>query len=141
MNLSRIKKMSYKLLIGLLTLVILFHCFVIAKIIPYNIAWGGKLKNDSEMYFLETISILMNVFLIVVLLMKFNYITHRFSNKLIIGILWFFQALFILNTVGNMFAKSNGEKYFAIITFFFVILIGIILKKSDRSNSPSEELK
>jgi hypothetical protein len=42
---------------GLLVILILFHLSIIAKIIPYNITWGGRLTNDTEMYVFETISI------------------------------------------------------------------------------------
>lgn len=67
------KKMNYKIsiniLLGLLIVVILFHIAVIAKAIPYDIAWGGRLQNDSEMYVFETISILINLFLGLLLLM------------------------------------------------------------------------
>jgi len=104
--------MSIKLLIGLLTLVILFHGCIMAKIIPYGIAWGGRLENDTQMYIFESVSILINAFLITVLLLKANYIHHRFSDKWLHGILWVFQLLFILNTVGNILAKTNFEKFF-----------------------------
>ena len=131
--------MSIKLLIGLLTLVILFHGCIMAKIIPYGIAWGGRLENDTQMYIFESVSILINAFLITVLLLKANYIHHRFSDKWLHGILWVFQLLFILNTVGNILAKTNFEKFFAILTFAFAILIWIILKKdkniTDASNA------
>jgi hypothetical protein len=59
-------KMKYKtsinILIGLLIAVILFHIAVIVKVIPYGIAWGGRLQNDAEMYVFEAISILVNLF-------------------------------------------------------------------------------
>ena len=113
---------------GLLVAVILFHVCVIAKIIPYDIAWAGRLQNDSEMYVFETISILVNLFLGLVLLMKGNYIKFRFKRKTIDVILWIFLVLFALNTVGNVFAKTNFEKSFAVLTFIFAILIWRILK-------------
>lgn len=122
-------KATINILLGLLIAVILFHIAVVAKAIPYDIAWGGRLQNDSEMYIFETISILINLFLGLVLLMKGNYIKFRFSEKTIDIILWIFLALFVLNTVGNLFAKTNFEKFFAVLTFIFAILIWVILKK------------
>ncbi len=61
---------------------ILFHICIILKIIPYDKVWGGKLTNDSEMHVFETISILINFFLDVILLMKGNFIEYKFSDKL-----------------------------------------------------------
>ncbi len=113
----------------LLFLVILFHLSIVFKIVPYDITWGGKLTNDTEMYVFETISILIIVFLGLVLSMKGGFIKRRLSSRAINIILWAFMILFILNTIGNIFAETNFEKYFAILTLLFAILIGIILKK------------
>ena len=115
-------------MLGLLAAVILFHIAIIAKVIPYNIAWGGRLQNDQEMYVFETMSILINAFLGLVLLMKASYIKFRFRGKAINIILWIFLVLFVLNTIGNLFAKTNFEKSFAVLTFVFAILIWMILK-------------
>ncbi|WP_152269618.1 hypothetical protein [Agriterribacter humi] len=121
-------KTSINILLGLLVAVILFHIAVIAKAIPYKIAWGGRLENDQEMYVFEAISILINLFLGLVLLMKASYIKFRFKKKAIDVILWIFLALFVLNTVGNLFAKTNFEQSFAVLTFVFAVLILMILK-------------
>ena len=74
-------KTSIHILLGLLVMVILFHIAVIVKAIPYNIAWGGRLQNDQEMYVFEVISILINLLLGLVLLMKANYIKFRFGKS------------------------------------------------------------
>ncbi|MES2593607.1 MAG: hypothetical protein V4608_17110 [Bacteroidota bacterium] len=121
-------KTSITILLGLLIAVIVFHIFIITKTIPYSIAWGGRLQNDSEMYVSEAISIFINLFLILVLLMKGDYIKFHFKKKTINIILWGFLVLFVLNTAGNLFAKTNFEKSFAGVTFIFALLIGIILK-------------
>ncbi len=121
-------KTSINILLGLLIAVTLFHIAIIVKIIPYNIAWGGRLQNDSEMYVFEAISIGVNLFLGLILLMKGDYIRFRFNKKTINLILWGFLALFVLNTFGNLFAKTNFEKSFAVLTGVFAILIWTILK-------------
>ena len=121
-------KTSINILLGLLIAVILFHIAVIAKAIPYDIAWGGRLQNDSEMYIFEAISILINLFLGLVILMKGNYIEYQFKSKTIDLILWIFLVLFVLNTFGNLFAKTDFEKSFAILTFVFAILIWTIVR-------------
>jgi membrane protease YdiL (CAAX protease family) len=123
-----------KILIALLFLVILFHLGIILKIIPYTIAWGGRLTTDSEMYVFETISILINAFLGWVLLMKGSFVKFRFSARAIHVILWIFFALFVLNTVGNSLAKTNTEKYFAILTGLFALLLWRIIKQKQPTN-------
>lgn len=125
---------AIKIFLGLLIAIILFHLCIITKIIPYDITWGGTLTNDTEMYIFETISILINVFLSWVLLMKGNFVQHKFSNQVINTILWIFFAVFILNTIGNIFAKTLFEKQFAILTGLFSFLLWIILMKNTKTN-------
>ncbi len=122
---------STKILLGLLIVIILFHICIIAKIIPYNIVWGGRLQNDSEMYVFETISVLVNLFLSWVLLIKSNATKFKFSNKAVTIILWIFFALFALNTLGNLLAKTYFEKCFAVLTGIFCLLLWNIIKQKN----------
>lgn len=111
----------------LLIAVILFHIAVIVKVIPYYIVCGGQLKNDTEMYVFEAISIGINLFFGAVVILKINVIKSRLLNKILDIILWIFLALFVMNTISNAFAKTIIEKSFAILTLTFVILIWEIL--------------
>ena len=127
-------KIQVKIFLGLLFSVILFHISIILKIIPYNIAWGGRLTNDNEMYVFESISILINVFLSWLLFMKGEFVKFKFQNNTVNIILWVFFGLFIVNTVGNIFAKTNFEKLFAILTGLSAILIWNIIKHKNTTN-------
>lgn len=120
---------AIKVFLGLLVMIILFHLSIITKIIPYNITWGGRLTNDNDMYVFETISILVNVFLCWVLLMKGNLVQYKFPYRVVNIILWVFFAIFILNTIGNIFAKTSFEKQFALLTGLFSMLLWTILVK------------
>ena len=121
-------RIAIKSLLGLLLAVVLFHLCILIKIIPYEITWGGRLKSDQEMYIFETISILVNLFLGFVLLIKGGYIKGFFQQRVINILLWIFWGLFVLNTIGNTIAKTSFERSFALLTFIFAVLIGIILK-------------
>lgn len=123
-------KILINILLGLLVAVILFHLLVIAKVISYKIAWGGRLQNDSEMYILEIISVIINLFLAMVLLMKGGYIELWFRQKVVNIILWIYSVLFILNTIGNLFSKTTFEKFFAVLTFILAVCILLILRTS-----------
>jgi hypothetical protein len=125
-------KSAIKIMLYLLVAVILFHITIILKIIPYDISWGGRIKNDSEMYVFESISILINLFLCFILLIKGKYIRAFLSMKIVNITLWIFVILFGLNTVGNIFAKTNFEKFFTLLTLSFAILIWIILRKDKK---------
>lgn len=128
------KTLALKIILGLLTAVIVFHLLIISRIISYEIVWAGKLKSVSEMYVFEIISILVNVLLITVLLLKGNVIKHKINDKIINGILWFFVLVFALNTIGNLLAESLFEKaVFTPLTLISSLLIWIIIRK-DKNN-------
>jgi membrane-associated phospholipid phosphatase len=108
-------KITYiTILIGITVLATIFHLLILVKVIPYEITWGGRLKSVEEMYFFETISILINSFFIFILLQKGEYIRYFLRKKTVNIVLWIFSTIFVLNTIGNVFAKTNFEKYFAI---------------------------
>lgn len=122
------KKNIIRVLTGLLVLVIAFHLLILVKIIPFNIAWGGRLKSEQEMYMFESISISLNLFLIWILSLKAKNVKRKFIDIT----LWIFFVIFSLNTIGNLFAHTNFEKYFSILTLIFaLLLLKILWKKND----------
>lgn len=125
-------KNAIKAMLGLLTVVMLFHLSIMLKVIPYDIAWGGRLKNDTEMYVFETISLSVNLFLFLILLIKGNYIKSFISMRAVNLILWIFIMLFGLNTIGNFLAETNFEKFFAILTLASALLIWITLREGKK---------
>lgn len=117
------KSVYIKILTGITSVVILFHFLILLKIIPYDIAWGGRLKTDEEMYVFEFLSILVNLFFIYVLIQKGKYIRAAFSEKTLTVILWIFFAVFLLNTLGNLLAKTAFEKTMSSITLLNALLL------------------
>ncbi|MFK7813688.1 MAG: hypothetical protein AB8B59_14435 [Maribacter sp.] len=123
---------AIKIMLWMLLAVILFHLSIILKIVPFELTWGGRLKNDSEMYVFETISLLINLFLCFILFIKGKYIREFLSMKIVNITLWIFVIIFGLNTVGNILAKTNFEKFFTLLTLTSAILIWIILRKDKK---------
>ncbi len=119
-----------KTMLVLLGLVILFHLLIITQMIPYTIVWAGKLKNEKDMYQFEGVSLFINLLLILLLLIKGNYLKLPLSPRFITIMLWVFIFLFALNTIGNLFAKTNFEKFvFTPLTFISSLLLIRIVKK------------
>jgi hypothetical protein len=129
-------KTAIKIMLGLLVTVILFHLSIVFKLVPYDIAWGGRLQNDEQMYVFEAISISINIFLIVLLLIKREFLKPFIPLKVVNILLWIFLGLFALNTVGNLLAKTNFEKYFAILTLASALLLWVILREKKSPHSP-----
>lgn len=89
--------------------VLVFHFLVLLGVIPETIVWGGNIETKTQLYIMESISILINLFMLFILLMKGNYIKQYFSEKSINTIIAIFAILFVLNTVGNLMAKTTTE--------------------------------
>lgn len=131
------KEIAIKLMLGIFALVVVFHTLILTQIIPYTIVWAGKLKTVNEMFVFEIISISINLFLILVLILKGRSIKNNSSHKLINGILWVFIILFAFNTIGNLMAETLFEKIvFTPLTLLSAILLWIIVKKdkADKKN-------
>lgn len=119
-----VKNKSYiKILVGITIFAIIFHLLILIRLIPYEITWGGRLKTVEEMYVFEGVSILINSFYVFILLQKGDFISLFLSKKTITFILWIFFAVFTLNTVGNLLARTKFEKLFALLTLVNAFLI------------------
>lgn len=128
-------KLAGNIMIGLLSLVLLFHFLVLLQIIPFKMVWGGRLNNKEEMYVFEILSIIMNVFLLYTVLQKSCYIKPMFSLKIINGILWFFTIIFALNTIGNLFAINMLEKILGTLLTLISSYLCFIMAKSKQAIS------
>ncbi len=90
------------------------------------------------MYVFETVSIIINIFLGFLLLIKGSYIPDYISVKVVNKFLWAFLILFCLNTIVNLVSEALFEKSLAILTLLFTFLIFIILrgtKKQGQNNT------
>lgn len=116
-------------MVGLVAAILLFHFSILLKIVPYDITWGGRLQNDSEMYVFESVSIIINLVFLASLLIKGRYIKEVIPMKAVNVILWVFLVIFGFNTIGNIFSETNFEKLFTLVTLAFVFLIWSTLRK------------
>lgn len=119
---------SVKILVGITAAAIIFHFLILMKIIPYEITWGGRIKTDQEMYVFEAFSILVNAFFVFILLQKGAFIKPFFGKKTLTIILWIFFGIFVLNTIGNLFATTTFEKMFVLVTLTNALLLWQINK-------------
>jgi len=78
---------------------------------------------------------LLAIVILLILLIKGKYLREFIPMKIVNIILWIFLVLFGLNTVGNILAKTNFEKFFALLTLVSAILIWIILKKDKNEHT------
>ena len=125
-------KLAIKLMLWLIGVIILLHSAILMKIIPYNITWGGRLENNIEMYVFEIMSILINLFLVVLLLLRGRYLSCFIPMKVVNILLWAFLFLFGINTLGNIFAETTFEKSLSLLTLIFTYLVWVTLKDAKK---------
>ena len=127
------KKNALILMFCILGALLILHTLIITEQIPYEKVWAGKLNSVEEMRLFETFSILLNVFILAILILKYNFLQKRKNNRVIDMLIWVFVWLFILNTIGNLFAKSMIELVLGtLVTLASAILCFIIVRKKSK---------
>ena len=116
-------KLSGSLLLSLLIILLLFHILILVKVVPYEIVWGGQVKDTSSMLIFEGISVFITIIFMLIVSMKIDYIKPgKFLRIVNIG-LWFAFVYFLFNTIGNLTSGVILEKLiFAPVTIIMTIL-------------------
>lgn len=109
-------------LLTLFSLVIVFHILVLVQVIPYKIVWGGRLENDTQMIQFEGTSIALNLIMLALVAIYSGYLKWEINRRWIQLGMWIMVALFLLNTVGNLFAINDWERWiFTPLTFLLAV--------------------
>ena len=129
-------KKAKDLVLVILSMVSVFHLLVLTEVIPYNIVWAGKINSVSEMRVFEFFSLTINAVIILVIAIKANYLKWNVPVKIVNGFIWFIFFLFSLNTIGNLFATTNFEKFvFTPMTFILAVLCLRIVREKEVSSN------
>jgi hypothetical protein len=124
------KKSALIIMFFILGIVLIFHFLIFTEQIPYDKVWAGKLNSVEEMKSFEIFSILLNVFMLLVLLIKYKQLKRGKRNKVVDILIWIFVVFFALNTFGNLFAQSMIELILGtFLTLISSILCFVIVKK------------
>ncbi|HEU4606674.1 MAG TPA: hypothetical protein VFS31_01105, partial [Chitinophagaceae bacterium] len=107
---------------------IIFHLLILLNIVPAAWVWGGRIQSADSMYLFETASLLFSLFFLLILWYKRKAILKQQKSRSFDIIMWVFFSFFLLNTLGNLLAKSLVEKSFALLTLLMAALIWIVLK-------------
>lgn len=117
---------AYKICVILFTLFAVFHLCIIISIVwfdcaPNDYLWGGRMNTVEELLRFEYLSLalqLLFIFIIAVATEKINLPRIVPFARLL---LWPMALMFLLNTMGNIFAKTAFEKSLAIITLILFV--------------------
>jgi hypothetical protein len=132
------KRIAETTLITLFSLIIFFHIFIITGLIPSDIVWGSRLSSQNQLIVFESISIFLNGFFLIIMLMKVGLLKAYLSPKVIKGVQWGMIVLFLLNTLGNLASENSFEKMvFTPMTLILSIflLISVLSRQGDKPAS------
>lgn len=90
--------------------------------VPVDFLWGGRMETREQLLVFEIVSFVIMALCFFVVLIKSEMVKIPGLMSLATIALWILVILFILNTIGNMFAKTGFEKFLAIFTAILSIL-------------------
>jgi hypothetical protein len=94
----------------LFTASMLFHFGVLSGIFPNDIIWGGRTELDNWQQF-EMVSIGINLLFLFLVYWRQGLLPLAARPKLFRILFLLMAILFMLNTVGNLFAKNPVEMW------------------------------
>lgn len=110
-------------IIFLLSIMLVFHVLVFTGFIPFDIVWGGRLKSREDMLTFESVSVSLNLLIVLVIAGHAGYLPVSFNKNITRILIWLMTGLFLLNTIGNLMAVNPIEKFiFTPLTLLLTLL-------------------
>ena len=120
------------------SLLLAFHVVImigagIFDLIPIDTAWGGKMESQEQLIVFEFVALFVVLLSFFLTLVKTGHIKIAKLYKTSHYSMWFFFGYFLLNTVGNLAAKTNFEKSMSIATILLsVCALRLALEKKSQ---------
>jgi hypothetical protein len=110
---------------------IMIAVMVIISLIPSDMVWGGRVINHNQILLLEFVSLAVNILMIWFVSMRAEYAKKRVSRQLLNTTLIIFMAMMIMNTIGNITAKTIFEQLMSVVTFVSAFCFYILVKNQE----------
>ena len=68
------------------------------------------MKDKSQMLTFETVSVIFNLIMLAVVVIKAGFLKVSINPMIIKISLWIMLGLFLINTIGNLFSNNEFEK-------------------------------
>lgn len=104
------ERLAVNSILIILSLIVLFHLSILLELIPFEMVWGGRLKDAAQMRRFETISIIANLVMLAIVAIRGGLLKVRLSRMVPTIALWVMCVLFVLNTLGNLASTNQWER-------------------------------
>ena len=111
--------------LSLLSLLFVFHVFVVLGVVPADIVWGGQFGDSpTDAITFELVAILVTLLFGVVILMKLNLIFRGKAGRMTNIACWVMFVYFVLNAIGNLSTGISVESLaFAPVSIVLALLL------------------
>jgi len=124
-------KLAGNIVIVLMVLMIILHMLIMLRIVPYDIVWGGQIKNDASLMKLEIFALVTLFIFLAIILVKVDYLKFTKFKKITNVAVWIMFVYFLLNTVLNLASGVTLEKliFTPITIILFVLIFRLAIEK------------
>ncbi|MCB1165158.1 MAG: hypothetical protein KDK33_03330 [Leptospiraceae bacterium] len=110
--------------LSLFGLFFVFHVCVITGIVPHHYVWGGRIESPDEMFGKELLSMAVLAVSALIVSVRAGFLFPGKLTVLIRIFVWILFGLFVLNTIGNLLARTSLETWaFTPITALLAVLL------------------
>jgi hypothetical protein len=105
-----------------------FHVLVLAKVLPPDIVWGGRMGDapESNLVVLETTALLVTLLFALIIAAKAGHVRAVKLRKVVHIGAWIVFAYFTLNIIGNLASSASVEKL--VFTPISIVLAALALR-------------
>jgi len=98
-----------KILIGVCSVLIIFHTTNLFGLIPANVTWLGRIESGFAKMIMAMVSIGLNIVIIICAAVKLGYVKSTNMSSLVEKALPFVFWWLVGNSIANLFSKSKFE--------------------------------
>ncbi len=95
--------------LAILLFAMCYHIAALLHFIPLDMVWGGRLQSREELIQMETFSFFFNALLVLLVIWRSKWFPALHQPKILTMVCWLISILFMLNTLGNLFAANILE--------------------------------
>jgi hypothetical protein len=114
-----------RVLMLLLALLMVMHVLLLARVIPYDVVWGGNIKDESQFYVFEITALVLSALFLLIAAIKLGYIRAPGLRRAADIGMWIVFAYFAMNIITNLTARSSWEKAIFIPVTIIVTLLSL----------------
>jgi hypothetical protein len=112
--------------LGILAAIVVFHVLVVSGVLPKTIVWGGRISDPARVVRAEIGSTALLLIAAAIVVLRWRSLANGSPNIVAAVGTWVLVALFTVNTVGNLFAKTLFER---VIFTPLTLLLRLALEK------------